>query len=138
MPLLFKVKRLTDDAMLPKKAHPSDAGFDLFVPKDVQLTRSPQIIKLGFSMSLPVGYEGQIRPRSSSALRGMFIQFGTIDCGYRGEVGVIAWSQYPSLRVEAGTRIAQMVISQLPPMSLESVADLPESERGSNGFGSTG
>lgn len=138
MSVSFKIKRLTDDAIMPEKAHASDAGFDLFVPKDVQLTHIPQIVKLGFSMSLPPGYEGQIRPRSSSALRGMQVQFGTIDCGYRGEIGVVAWSFYPSLIVEAGTKIAQMVISELAPVHIELVADLPASERGENGFGSTG
>ena len=134
----FKIKRLVDDVVLPAKGYQSDAGFDLFLPKDVRLTQKPQLIKLGFSMSLPVGYEGQIRPRSSSALRGIYVPLGTIDPGYRGEVGLIAWTHYPSLTVEKGSRIAQMVIAQLPPVYLASVAELPDSERGSNGFGSTG
>ena len=134
----LKFKPLRDDVILPERAHPSDSGFDLYLPDEVILSREPRIVKLGFSMGLPPGHEGQIRPRSSMPINGVFVQFGTIDQDYRGEIGVVAWTNGPNKRLPAKSRIAQLVIARMTDVFVEVVHDLGDTERGSGGFGSTG
>jgi dUTP pyrophosphatase len=89
-----------------------------------------------------VGYEAQIRPRSGLALKQAVTLLntpGTIDAGYRGEVGIILYTAgRENFLVERGDRIAQMVIQQLPEVTLEPAAELAGSQRGAGGFGSTG
>ena len=111
---------------------------------------NPQWVPLGFAMQLPRGYEAQIRPRSSTLNRGFNVMFGTIDPDYRGEVALNAWTlpSYDSvlgreligrhLKLEAGDRIAQMVISRTVWLDFDVVSELSETERGEGGFGSTG
>ena len=93
-------------------------------------------------MELPVNYEAQIRPRSGLALKHNITLTnspGTIDAGYRGEVGVIMFNHGPAeFEVKRGDRIAQMVITELPEVELDLVESLSESDRGAGGFGSTG
>ncbi|MBR1952103.1 MAG: dUTP diphosphatase, partial [Lentisphaeria bacterium] len=93
-------------------------------------------------MELPAGYEAQVRPRSGLALKHNLTLTnspGTIDAGYRGEVGVIMFNHGPeNFAVSRGDRIAQMVICKLPGVKLVSVEKLSESSRGEGGFGSTG
>jgi len=101
-----------------------------------------RLIPTGVAISLPPGYEAQIRPRSGLALRhgvGMVNSPGTIDSDYRGEIGIILvnWGTKPFV-VNRGQRIAQMVISKVYRASLQEVKALDETERGNGGFGHTG
>ena len=147
-------KKLYEDSILPKKAHESDAGFDLYAHSagnegfdfSVGYILSPGgriLIKCGFGMALPVGFEGQVRPRSGLALKhGISVvnSPGTIDAGYRNEVGVILINHGRDIfYIKAGDRIAQLVIQKLPEIEVVEVQELSNpSERGQAGFGSTG
>ena len=131
------------DDFMPAKAHYDDAAFDLRSRVDMVLpVRKSVVVPAGFSMELPVGFEAQIRPRSGLALKHNLMLTnspGTIDAGYRGEVGVIMYNggteEFP---IHRGDRIAQMVIAKLPEVSLVKADALSETSRGSGGFGSTG
>ena len=121
------------------------AGFDLHAAVDDTVSAAPGAIVMipcGFAMALPFGFEAQVRPRSGLASRhGITLPNspGTIDADYRGEVKVPLINHgRESFTVSRGDRIAQMVIQQLPRVSMELVDDLPGSQRGSDGFGSTG
>ncbi len=137
--------RMSSDALdlKPAKAHPDDAAYDLRCRTD--LTVPPGKVTLaptGLYLELPVGYEAQIRPRSGMALKYAMTLLntpGTIDAGYRGEVGCILFNagEQP-YEVKRGDRIAQMVIAALPEIELCEAAELSESGRGEGGFGSTG
>jgi len=145
-------KKLYPDSKLPLKAHESDAGYDLCaylgdennspVPEHI-LPGCRTLVKTGFCMALSSGYEAQIRPRSGLALKhGITIANspGTIDSGYRAEVGVILINLGPNtFIVKHGDRIAQMVIQKLPEIEVVEVEELtPATERNLGGFGSTG
>lgn len=84
-------KRLSDDAILPTKAHPTDSGYDLYANEDVIIEPGDTaVVKTGIAIELPPGYEAQIRPRSGvTAKTKLRVQLGTIDNGYRGEIGII-------------------------------------------------
>ncbi len=137
--------RMADDAqdLLPAKAHPDDAAFDLKARTDLEIPAGKvALVPTGLFLELPVGYEAQVRPRSGLALKkgvSVLNTPGTIDAGYRGEVGVILINLGDSpFPVRRGDRIAQMVIQALPDVTLTPVASLSESSRGAGGFGSTG
>ena len=131
------------DDLMPAKAHSDDAAFDLRSRVDMILpVRKSVVVPAGFSMELPVGFEAQIRPRSGLALKHDLMLTnspGTIDAGYRGEVGVIMYNggteEFP---IRRGDRIAQMVIARLPEVALVKAESLSETNRGAGGFGSTG
>ena len=138
------------DRILPvdfelKKAHSSDAGYDLMawieIPREL-LSGEHALIPAGFKMALPVGYEAQIRPRSGLALKkGITVLNapGTIDADYRGEVGVVLINHGTNrVTITPGMRIAQMVIAQVEDSEIEVVEKLDETDRGSGGFGSSG
>ena len=129
--------------LMPAKAHFDDAAFDLRSRVDMVLpVRKSVLVPAGFSLELPVGFEAQIRPRSGLALKHDLMLTnspGTIDAGYRGEVGVIMYNggttEFP---IRRGDRIAQMVICRLPEVKLVASEELSTTDRGSGGFGSTG
>lgn len=128
---------------MPKKAHFDDAAFDLRSRVDMVLpVRKSVLVPAGFSLELPVGFEAQIRPRSGLALKHDLMLTnspGTVDAGYRGEVGVIMYNGgTEEFEIKRGDRIAQMVIARLPEVELVRVDTLSDSGRGSGGFGSTG
>lgn len=132
---------------LPNKATQGAAGFDLraAVPAETGLRIEPGhrvLVPTGLSLAIPAGYEGQVRPRSGLALRfGVTVlnSPGTIDCDYRGEVGVILINHGAApFMVERGDRIAQIVIAKVAECVFEAVEDLTGSDRGADGFGSTG
>ena len=132
---------------LPLPSYQSDgsSGLDLCAAVSNNLTLQPGDIKLiptGLSISLPEGYEAQIRPRSGLALRyglGFVNAPGTIDADYRGEIGVIAinWGKKP-LTIKRGERIAQMVIHTVSRAIVEEVNELDTTSRGEGGFGHSG
>ena len=131
------------DDLMPAKAHFDDAAFDLRSRVDMVLpVRRSVLVPAGFSLELPVGFEAQIRPRSGLALKHDLMLTnspGTIDAGYRGEVGVIMYNGgTEEFTIKRGDRIAQMVIAKLPEVKLVVAESLSETGRGSGGFGSTG
>lgn len=138
----FSMKPGCEDLM-PKKAHHDDAAFDLRSRVDIDLIPGRSLlVPTGFFIELPVGFEAQIRPRSGLALKHdltLTNSPGTIDAGYRGEVGIIMYNHgKETFVIKRGERIAQMVISELPDVELLCVDELSESIRGAGGFGSTG
>lgn len=129
--------------LLPARAHDDDAAFDLRsrVDMTVPVGRST-LVPTGVFMELPRNFEAQVRPRSGLALKHNITLTnspGTIDAGYRGEVGVIVFNHGPeAFAVRRGDRIAQMVIAALPEVEIACVSELAASGRGEGGFGSTG
>jgi dUTP pyrophosphatase len=143
MEYLLKVKRLSDHARLPEYAHPGDAGLDLFSTLETIINPGESaLIPTGISIQLPPCTEAQVRPRSGLALKHQVTVLntpGTIDEGYRGEVGVILINHGKlPFQVAIGMKIAQMVIKPILNVRVEEVADLDSTRRGAGGFGSTG
>jgi len=145
--IIVKVKRLDNNTDLPLPSYQSDgsSGLDLCAAVNNNLTLQPGDIKLiptGLSISLPEGYEAQIRPRSGLALRyglGFVNAPGTIDADYRGEIGVIAINLGKKpLTIKRGERIAQMVIHTVSKAIVEEVSELDTTQRGKGGFGHSG
>lgn len=139
----LEVKCLTPDAMLPVYAHPRDAGMDLHANEDLVLQPGESgMVRTGIAIALPAGTEAQVRPRSGLALKhaiSILNAPGTIDEGYRGEVGVILINHGRApYRVEKGMRIAQMVIQPVLRVDIVAAQELSETRRGEGGFGSTG
>ncbi|HHU14499.1 MAG: dUTP diphosphatase [Kiritimatiellae bacterium] len=141
MTVLFK--RVHADAVLPAYAHPGDAGLDLCACEAATLLPGERrLVRTGLVMELPSGTEAQLRPRSGLALKHGITLLntpGTIDEGYRGELGVILVNlgQEP-FEVVPGMRIAQMVIAPVLRVAVEESETLGETCRGEGGFGSTG
>jgi dUTP pyrophosphatase len=170
MKVNVKVKRLHPEAVIPQYAHEFDAGFDLVAVEDVIIEPGEtKLVRTGLAMSLPPGYELQIRPRSGISLRTKLRVAnapGTVDAGFRGEIGVIvdniapktdymtpivrqidgkeidydedetfAWGTYI---IRKGEKIAQGVIKPVEQAHFVEVDELDETDRGANGFGSSG
>ena len=136
-------KRIHPDASLPAYAHASDAGMDVRSVEDVTIPAGGRaLVHTGLVMELPPCYEAQVRPRSGLALKhGVTVLNtpGTIDAGYRGEVGVILanFGDAP-FAVKKGDKIAQLVIAPVTQPVVVEVADVNATDRGAGGFGSTG
>ncbi|MDA2480594.1 deoxyuridine 5'-triphosphate nucleotidohydrolase [Bacillus cereus] len=168
MNLRVKIKRVKD-VELPQYAKPGDSGFDLVAAEDVIINPGEtKVIPTGLAFEIPPGYEMQIRPRSGmSRETKLRVVLGTIDSGYRGEVGVIAdnasiieyasqprfavaisagdndfnitkATKYEVIKICKGERIAQGVIAPVITAHFVEVDELSDSERGKGGFGSTG
>lgn len=139
----LKILKLDNLAIAPHYAHPGDAGLDLFAisPEEISPGES-KLIKTGIAIELPVGVEAQIRPRSGLALKHSVTVLntpGTIDTGYRGEIGVILINHgRTKFQVTKGMKIAQMVIASFIQAEIKLVEKLSDSSRGIGGFGSTG
>lgn len=140
-----KIRRLRPSAILPQYATEGSAGMDLCAdiegPSLVRAGRQ-SLVPTGIAISLPEGYEAQVRPRSGLALK-RFISVlnapGTIDRDFVGEIGVIMVNHGAvDFLVRPGDRIAQLVIAPVSRVEWEEVEELEDSERGSGGFGSTG
>lgn len=139
----LKVKLIEKNAMLPRYAHPGDAGLDLFsVERKTILPGESALIRTGIIIQLPPNTEAQVRPRSGLALNHQVTVLntpGTIDHGYRGEVRVILINHGKiPFEVEQGMKIAQMVIQPVLTVEVTQVDQLSETRRGEGGFGSTG
>lgn len=139
----IKIKKLDKEAILPCYAQKSDAGMDLFSTSEHILKPSERcLVSTGLSFEIPEGYEAQIRPRSGLALKkgiSLVNTPGTIDAGYRGEIGVIVINHgNEDFEIKKGDKIAQAVINKFEVGEIEEVEELSESERGEGGFGSTG
>jgi dUTP pyrophosphatase len=142
--MALRFKKLSDSAIIPIKAKEGDAGYDLSANEDIILPFGGYcLVKTGLSMELPIGYVGQICPRSGLALKeGITVLNapGIIDAGYRGEIGVILTNNMVNRPyiIKKGERIAQLVILKLAELPIMVVEELATSERGNGGFGSTG
>ena len=136
-------KRVHPDAVLPAYAHPSDAGMDVRSVDDLVIPPGGRaLVHTGLVMLLPPMHEAQVRPRSGLALKhGVTVLNtpGTIDSGYRGEVGVIlANFGSADFEVRKGDKIAQLVIAPVLQPEVVEVETIDETDRGAGGFGSTG
>ncbi|MBR4523364.1 MAG: dUTP diphosphatase [Kiritimatiellae bacterium] len=142
--MTLKFKRIHPDAQIPAYAHPDDAGMDLRSVEELVVKPGARaLVHTGLVTMLPDGYEAQVRPRSGLALkRGVTVLNtpGTIDAGYRGEVGVIlANFGETDFAVAKGDKIAQMVIAPVTrPEQVLEVDEIDATGRGAGGFGSTG
>lgn len=141
--MLLKVERIHKDAIIPNCAHEGDAGLDLYsIEEKVINPGESALIKTGIKLELPPQSEAQVRPRSGLALKfGITVLNtpGTIDEGYRGEVGVILINHGKNtFTVEKGMKIAQMVIKPVWKIDVIEVGELSSTERAEGGFGSTG
>tara|TARA_B100000579_G_scaffold3283_1_gene2555 strand:- start:1291 stop:1731 length:441 start_codon:yes stop_codon:yes gene_type:complete len=139
------IKRLSKKVSLPKYETSGSSGMDLAANIDANINIDPgetAIIPTGLALSIPKGFEVQIRPRSGLAAKQKISVLntpGTIDADYRGEIKVILINLgQDSFKVEKGLRIAQMVVCPIVQAQLKEVDDLSETDRGKGGFGSTG
>jgi dUTP pyrophosphatase len=137
------IRRLRPDAVLPQRAYGGDAGLDLAACERVELGPGERAtIGTGLAVAIPEGYAGFVQPRSGIAMRnGITIvnSPGLVDSGYRGELQVVLLNtdaREPFV-VEPGMRIAQLVVVPIPEVELVELDELPESERGVRGFGSS-
>ena len=141
--MTLRFKKLRPDAILPSYAHPSDAGMDVRSVEGLTIAPGKRaLVPTGLVMLLPPGYEAQVRPRSGLALKSGVTVLntpGTIDSGYRGEVGVIlANFGETDFSVKKGDKIAQIVIAPVTQPTIEETDVVDETDRGAGGFGSTG
>lgn len=140
----LQVKVLDPSIDLPSYARSGDAGLDLVAAADVTLKPFERAaIPTGLAVAIPEGYAGFVHARSGRALReglALVNAPGLIDSGYRGEIKVLATNLDPSdpIYVKRGEKIAQLVIQPVETVAPEPVDELPASERGAGGFGSTG
>ncbi|MBK11617.1 MAG: dUTP diphosphatase [Euryarchaeota archaeon] len=139
------VARTDDGARLPTRGSEYAAGWDLYALEEYVVPfRKSVKLRTGLRVAIPVGYEGQVRARSSLGSKGLILphSIGTIDADYRGELFVLmTWiGEGESYRVNAGERIAQLLISPIPEVSFKevSIEELGDTKRGDGGFGSTG
>ncbi len=139
----IEIVKLNPAAIIPCYAHPDDAGLDLFSIEEASISPGEtKLIKTGIAIALPANTEAQIRPRSGLALKHSVTVLnspGTIDAGYRGEIGVILINHGKKVfQVIPGMRIAQMVIASIILPKVTVVRELNRTSRGNKGFGSTG
>ncbi len=165
--MFVKFKKLSETAITPTKGHYNDAGFDLYADEDVTLAYGEtKAIATNIALELPDGFMADVRPRSGltrdTALR---VQYGTVDAGYRGNIGIICdnvdnlykvktidnklhaiitgdqdaiLTYNTAIEIKRGDKIAQLVIQRIPDIELIEAEELTDSRRGENGFGSTG
>ena len=133
---------LDDGARMPEKAHETDAGFDLFAPRDCDFIDGECVIDTGVHIAIPRGYVGYIQGRSGLNMRNSIVcPTGTVDSGYTGSIKVKLYdcsSYINHYDIKAGDKIAQLVIQPIATFGLVRVDSLEETERGDGGFGSTG
>ena len=137
-------QRLDPDAVLPERAHPGDAGFDLRSIEDVEVGPGERaMVRTGLAVAIPDGHAGLVLPRSGLASKhGLTLANapGLIDSGYRGELicSVVNLDPHESVKIARGDRIAQLLVVEVSERRPGWVDELPPSSRGESGFGSTG
>ena len=140
--MLIKVKKIHPQAVMPVKAHLSDAGFDLRATSKVYDNDGNVVYGCGLAFEIPEGYMGLVFPRSSNAEKSLLLSnsVGVIDAGYRGEVTAKFKRLYPINQGEyaIGDGFAQLIVMPFPAVEYEEAAELSESERGAGGYGSSG
>jgi dUTP pyrophosphatase len=137
------ITRVRAEARLPERAYAGDAGLDLATCEAVRLAPGERaLVSTGLAVAIPEGYAGFVQPRSGLAARdGITVvnSPGLVDAGYRGEIQVVLLNtdRERTFTAEPGERIAQLVVLAVPELTLREVANLPPSERGVRGFGSS-
>lgn len=140
----IEIQLLDPEMELPSYAKPGDAGLDLRSRVEMKLEPGMRaLVPTGIAVAIPTGYVGLVHPRSGLAIKSgisMVNTPGTIDSGYRGEISVILINhdREETFEIKRGDRIAQLVIQQVEVAELVAVKELPLSERGEGGFGSSG
>jgi len=139
--MTLPVKRLTETALLPTRAHPGDAGLDLYADESAYINSlDRELVSTGIIIAIPSGYVGLIWPRSGMAAKfGISVDAGVIDSGYRGPVKVLITNSgdYP-YEIGRGDKIAQLLIQPVSLLDPVEVDALNETERDAGGFGSSG
>jgi dUTP pyrophosphatase len=142
VPLHVLIAPLTPHALIPRKAHPSDAGFDLALPVDsIVFPHTRQQLDLSIALHLPPGWYGQIFGRSSVFRRGLSVHPGVIDADYRGSVQLLVYNHLSvEWQLHRGDRLAQLLFLPVPVVQLVEVSpdQLGCTTRGTGGVGSTG
>ena len=138
-----KIKKIKDNAIIPKYSHEGDAGVDLYSTEDYVLKAGDRVlVSTGIKIAVPEGYEAQIRPKSGLAINhGISVVNtpGTVDSCYRGEVKIITINLgKEDFKIEKGKKIAQMIFNKIEEAEFEEVEELENTTRGDGGFGSTG
>lgn len=141
----IKVKKLSDNCILPKKATLGAAGHDVYIPKHIENSwiypGETAKIELDFAMAIPEGHYMQLVPRSSLHKMGFLIPNspGIIDSDYRGPAAVLLYNHTDEVKtINSGQRVAQMILCPFKDFEWEEVEELSKTERGEGGFGSTG
>jgi dUTP pyrophosphatase len=142
-PVTVPVLRIDPGLPLPAYARPDDAGLDLYAAEPVTLKPGARaLVPTGIALAIPAGFAGFVLPRSGLALRhglSLLNTPGLIDAGYRGEIEVLLVNHGEApVTLERGDRVAQLVVQRVERVALTPVGALPESTRGTGGFGSTG
>jgi dUTP pyrophosphatase len=142
-PDTLQFKRLSPDATVPSKSHPSDAGYDLVATEHFVIPPGQRhMTSTGVAVAIPAGFVGLVAPRSGLAYKhGVSVTNapGIVDSGYRGELKVIVHNLgAEAFTINPGDRIAQLVVVPYLRWQAEEVDELPEADRGDAGFGSTG
>ena len=141
-----QIKKLNEDAQLPTRAHDSDAGYDLYSSEAVTLApMERRAVKTGVSIALPelisdCEVYGRVAPRSGLAVnKGLDVLAGVVDASYRGEIAVVLINlSSEEVSLDKGAKIAQLIVERYHAVEWEEVSELPPSERGEGGFGSSG
>lgn len=151
--IIIPIKLLSPNATLPKYSKADDAAMDLYasldvtIPYDIDINSNPvqlnsTLVSTHVSMAIPVGYYGRVAPRSGLSCKGIGVGAGVVDAGYRGHIKVLLINNgAEDFKVSKGDRIAQLIITKIadnPQLQLITDGELPESDRGDDGFGSTG
>lgn len=143
--MIVKIMKLHPEVLLPQYSHPGDAGMDLYNMGEEVILKplARALLPTGLKVAVPAGYELQVRPRSGMALKkGLTVLNtpGTIDAGYRGEVGIIVYNASPdeAITIKKGDRVAQIVLKKFEEIEWQVIAELDETSRNEGGFGSTG
>lgn len=146
----IKVKKIHHNAVIPKFAHPTDTGFDLFTVESVRIhPNQKSVIRTGLIFELPEGWGIQVRNKSGITMKGVpnllgnnadiVVYMGTIDQAYRGEVGIMVKNiSNKTIAIPVGTKLAQGVLERVYQCTFEEVEEVSETDRGEGGFGSTG
>lgn len=152
LPMAVKVKKMHPGAVIPTKATPGSACYDVYAPYDFEVKPGRNVMPLGLAIELPDGYGAEIRPRSGYSAKGFVgtracTQYrfdadcihGMIDCDFRNQIGVIIISRESrTFTIKKGQRVAQMLIIKAESVRFEQTDTLTDTKRGQGGFGSTG
>jgi len=137
---LLPVRRLAEEARVPTRANPWDAGLDLYSIEDVMIKPGEiKVVRTGIAVAIPRGFVGLIKDRSSRALKGLHALAGVIDPGYREEIKVVITNLGDKeVRIKKGERFAQLLIVPVAYLEPREVEELPPNDGRVGGFGSTG
>lgn len=136
-----QIKKLSENAVTPTKAHPSDAGFDLVASKTTIIpANSRALIPTDIAMAIPNGYYGMVVGRSGNTIkRGLVGMTGVVDAGYRNGIGIMAFNlTQDDITIKQGERAGQIVLTPILNCEIEETEEFDATERNQGGFGSTG